>query len=284
MRRVFTEIARDHAITEIALPVMGFDVAESGGRPSGSAVIVAPYLAVTALHVIQDYRRFFENRVLNKEAAGEMSFAIILHQYRDGQLFSWRAVRMRAADPLDIAVLELIPTHPLPPTFTWRVPEIQLTPPHVGERVQAIGYPLSRMVEDAEGKRWEQTPVVSTGIVREVHAKQRDAGMNRFPCFQTDARFDGGMSGGPVFTADRRLCGIVCSSLPSADESEEHASFVSLLWPLLGMNVAADPSDVDSQDPIPLDDISRNGQLRIHDPQVVSRDGQLGTVSLRVDG
>ena len=284
MSKVCADGAREHAITEIALPVMGFEATEERERPSGSAVLVAPNLAVTALHVIQDYRRFFEERELSLTSTGDMAFAVILHQYRDGRLFSWRAVRMRTAEPLDVALLELIPTHPLPRDFTWRLPKLQLTPPKVGVRVQAIGYPHSLIREHSNDKWWEQTPVVSTGIVREVHVRQRDAGMNRFPCFQTDARFDGGMSGGPVFTADKSLCGIVCSSLPPSDVADEHASYASLLWPLMGLYVSAEPGSVESTELVRFRDLVSDGRLFVRDPHVVTFDEQNGTVSLLTSG
>ena len=36
-----------------------------------------------------------------------------------------------------------------------------------------------------------------------------------FPCYHVGARFDAGMSGGPVFDEYGSLCGLVCASLGS---------------------------------------------------------------------
>jgi hypothetical protein len=60
-----------------------------------------------------------------------------------------------------------------------------------------------------------------------------------FPCFRVGARFDGGMSGGPVMNDRGRLCGIVCSNMPPSDEGGMHDSFVSTLSPVLGVAIDA---------------------------------------------
>jgi hypothetical protein len=51
-----------------------------------------------------------------------------------------------------------------------------------------------------------------------------------FPCFRTNARFDGGMSVGPVVNDQGKVVGIVCSNIPPEKPSDEHCSYVSLLW------------------------------------------------------
>ena len=61
-----------------------------------------------------------------------------------------------------------------------------------------------------------------------------------FPCFRTNARFDGGMSGGPVFNASGRVCGLVCSTYPPFSEDEEHASYATLVWPAFAIPVDLD--------------------------------------------
>jgi hypothetical protein len=76
--------------------------------------------------------------------------------------------------------------------------------------------------------------------VKEIHFKKRDSSSLSFPCFQTNARFDSSMSGGPVFSQSGNLCGIICSSMPPFNESEEHVSYAACLWPLMGTIIDID--------------------------------------------
>jgi hypothetical protein len=75
--------------------------------------------------------------------------------------------------------------------------------------------------------------------VIEVHHERRDTVRLPVPCFQTNARFDGGMSGAPVFNEQGQVCGLVCSSLPPTTSDEDHCSYVSSLWPLLTIDIDA---------------------------------------------
>ena len=92
----------------------------------------------------------------------------------------------------------------------------------------------------------------TVGEVIEIHAEMRDSGRLQFPCYRVNARFDGGMSGGPVFSDRGRVCGIVCSSLPPSQEGEEHVSYVATLWPAMAIPVHVDPSGAEIDQPYPL--------------------------------
>ena len=76
------------------------------------------------------------------------------------------------------------------------------------------------------------------GEVKEIYALHRDSKMN-FPCYQVNARFDGGMSGGPVFNDNGHMCGIICSNIPPYSKDEEHISYVASLWPLMATTISA---------------------------------------------
>jgi hypothetical protein len=79
----------------------------------------------------------------------------------------------------------------------------------------------------------------TTGKVVEVHHERRDSVRLPFPCFQTNARFDGGMSGAPVFNEQGQVCGLICSTLTPTTINEDHASYVSSLWPMLAIPIDA---------------------------------------------
>lgn len=63
--------------------------------------------------------------------------------------------------------------------------------------------------------------------------------MYNFPCFEVNARFELGMSGGLVINERSEVCGIVCGSLPAGSEDEEHVSYVTMLWPMMVIPVRA---------------------------------------------
>jgi hypothetical protein len=54
-----------------------------------------------------------------------------------------------------------------------------------------------------------------------------------FPCAITDARIDGGMSGGPVFSEAGRLLGVWSSSPNATEASDSDSPTFALIWPLL---------------------------------------------------
>lgn len=93
--------------------------------------------------------------------------------------------------------------------------------------------------------------------------------MLRFPCFQTNFRIDGGMSGGPVFDAQGHLCGLLCSSLKANDADEEHASYVTLLWPSLAAELELG-SDGTKQRAL---DVARRGGLKVRGLECIQIEG-----------
>ena len=86
-----------------------------------------------------------------------------------------------------------------------------------------------------------------------------------------NARFDGGMSGGPVFTDNGRLCGIICLSLPAGSETEEHRSCVAALWTLMGPGLDVNPSPCKVlEKTYPLIDLARQKIVHVDDLTRVS--------------
>jgi len=55
--------------------------------------------------------------------------------------------------------------------------------------------------------------------------------MLTFPCFEIRGRFDGGMSGGPVFNDAGHCCGVVCACADYGDG--QYVSYATTLWPAL---------------------------------------------------
>ena len=108
-------------------------------------------------------------------------------------------------------------------------------------------------------------PVTATGLVQEIHHDRRDAVRLPFPCFRTNARFDGGMSGGPVFNEDGLVCGVVCSSFPALSADEPHVSYASTIWPMIGTMLDATESSVSGAPYYPLYNLFKSGAIYASD-------------------
>jgi hypothetical protein len=67
----------------------------------------------------------------------------------------------------------------------------------------------------------------------------RDKVMLPFPCFEIEARFDPGMSGGMVLDEAGRLCGLICASLQHDDPNAPPISYAASLWPMLKTVISA---------------------------------------------
>ena len=96
-----------------------------------------------------------------------------------------------------------------------------------------------------------------------------------FPCFQTDCKLVGGMSGGPVIDGlNGNMIGVVSSSFDIA-EGEDHISYASLARTslFLVLDAATGAGKTESKF---LYDFVRGG--------AVMTDGELGAVSHREDG
>lgn len=232
----------DESIHRIISPLIAY----RGDREefvSGTAFIVARGYALTAYHVLSDFVHRYE-ALQNVEDSLNISFQIALFvSIENGTGFlPLKVMRVWRAAPFDIAVLALGVPENVPDSFEWKLPILNLRPPKVGERITAFGFPNPEVLRESSGvMRLQHRGFSSSGLVREVHAEKRDAFRLPFPCFQFNARLDGGMSGGPIFNEAGNVCGIACSSLPANAEEEEHVSYGATLWPIIGIPIDAGP-------------------------------------------
>jgi hypothetical protein len=116
--------------------------------------------------------------------------------------------------------------------------------PRAGTRVRAVGFAAAEVTADTKTERFRDIALarnlsVSHGEVLRVYREGRDtfrdldgrpAGQLPTACFETSARFDGGMSGGPVVDPDGAVCGIVSKGGVFDDRS--FASATPFLFPL----------------------------------------------------
>jgi hypothetical protein len=169
----------------------------------------------------------------------------------------------------DIALLHLMPYNDAAAEYVLSGSQKQvllnLFAPPVGERVVGLGFHSSeaKRSKNPDGSNHidlNDKPTATVGEVREIHIERRDTVRLNFPCFRVNARFDGGMSGGPVFNDTGQMCGVICSSMPANEENEEHVSYAASLWPAMGILIRGHrgqnyPKDIT----YPLLDLAREG-------------------------
>jgi V8-like Glu-specific endopeptidase len=284
----FKETGLASGITEFALAIL----ARRGNNfsPSGTAVAIAPNLAMTAKHVVEGHWRYFEDSPLvNRESKGSFSVQCfqVLEQGASGAL--WVATRFWLSPHTDIAYLGLRPASKTAQAHRWRGLRMNLLPPRIGERVSAFGYAASEVSFKQRGEvdelLWKDSPSTSIGEVIEIHPAFRDTGSLKFPCFRVNARFDPGMSGGPVFNESGLVCGIICSNLPPAEADGEHVSYCASLWPGMATVIDMNRQGFEPGVQYPVLDLAKDGFLKAEGWQsvgLIDRQGALiRTVGLR---
>lgn len=209
----------------------------------GCGVMIGPRMAITARHVIEAFIEVYtgERPTRIEGKMQQMSLGAIHFIDEDSRVQQWHIRKMYFGPTLvgsDLAILLLDPLTEEQLSYKWKRPFIQLLPPEVGSKIAAFAYHSMNVTMTAAGReRINFNPYTTTGTVEEIHHAARDKVQHRSPCFRTNARFDPGMSGAPVFTEKGFLCGIVSSNMPPETDDGEHTSYVSLLWPMMGIHV-----------------------------------------------
>lgn len=207
-------------------------------RISGSATFISNDLIVTAKHVVEDYWKIYKKKelkfappekgTLELDANFNIHAIQIFDKGKQGAL--WDVRKIYLAKNTDIAFLRVIPYSDSARLFKHKLPILEFHPPIIGSKLFAFGHTQSKA--DLYDKKidWITQPTFSTGIVTNIFHEKRDSSMINFPSIETNARFDGGMSGGPVFNKNGNLIGVVSSNLPPLNTDDEHISYVALIW------------------------------------------------------
>jgi len=206
-------------------------------RSGGSGVFIAPFLGLTALHVIKDLLRLDDRETIPRYPF-VTQHAAALYQLLDplivgGRIALWHVNRSWVAGGSDLVLLQACAESDDALTAQYKMPvaflEWQLLPPEEGEYVYAIGFPSSTVQPDGEGVGISAQLSVQRLRVGSAYVNGRDRGMLNFPCFEVSGTFRPGFSGGPVICGGR-LCGLATSGSTFDDRS-----YVALLWPLCTM-------------------------------------------------
>jgi hypothetical protein len=239
-RPTFVPTDPTQLIHQVAMPLIATK-ADGDEFVGGTAFLIAPGIAITAFHVFDEFVRRYQAGAVPQDGS-PMAFHVLTYVTLNGgrHVLPLTIMRMWRAAPLDVAILAVDISGEGLPGHRWTFPRVSMLPPRVGAPIVAFGFTAGRV--DSEPVAMTPSLTIgahtATGKVVEIHHEFRDRAMLPFPCFRTNARFDSGMSGGPVFdNSTGHLCGVVCSSIDGQSDDEGHVSYVSSLWPLVATQI-----------------------------------------------
>jgi hypothetical protein len=213
----------------------------------GSCFIAWPHMAITAKHVVDELFRTDAGLLRGKPPAYEYWVVQVQWHQDKHDYVVWTIDSIGMSPHSDIAVIWLRSLNDRAATYkTWKAPPVTFDPPAIGATVKAFGlhnvrFDGSRVTDAGKVEHIELNTErsISRGVVKQHYWEGRDRGLYNFPCFEVDARFEHGMSGGLVVTEQSQVCGIVCGSLPATGADQEHVSYVTMLWPMMAIPVDA---------------------------------------------
>ena len=202
-------------------------VFSDGSRHSvlGSAVIVAPGVALCATHTVQES--------IPKLRSGALELAAMGISARGVQI--WKVLELLTIQRTDLCILTMRLESQRPPKLFQAM--ITTRMPALGEKLVFGGFRASReefkrdapMTVEIEGAMR-----LGSGVVRQVFPQGKDRLLVPWPSIELDAPLFGGMSGGPVFDSRGSLIGLGSRSMEMGIGEEPSPMIVALLWPALG--------------------------------------------------
>ncbi|MDP2644044.1 MAG: trypsin-like peptidase domain-containing protein [Desulfobacterales bacterium] len=231
-------------------------------RVVGTAILLGPCLALTALHVVEDF-------VCRNRQEAEVNVNVAVYHAFTGA--AWYVRRTWATTHTDAAFLGLRPQNDAAKNFKWHRVGINLHLPKPGEKIFAAGFRHSKIDDVDEGFNQEGITVVKAslslqtvnGTVRESYGSKHEGHLD-FPCFQCNAKFDSQMSGGPVLDESGYLRGLVCTSFEfDSTDMSEPVSFVAGILPVMAIKIDRTLPELNEVSPYHVLDLARNGFLPV---------------------
>jgi hypothetical protein len=188
----------------------------------GSAVMVAPGVALTAGHVVDAMR---EKGFL----ANEGGYLLALGFHEHGVVF-WNPDSFTSVGGGDVAVLTMVratasPSLPPGAPIPVNAATMAMRAPVEGELISMFGFTATETVFE-DGNAVGLSLLGGVGPVLDVYPERRDQRLAG-PSACVSAKTVGGMSGGGAFDAQGRLIGVISAGIG------EDPSFISLAWPCM---------------------------------------------------
>lgn len=182
----------------------------------GSAILVAPGVALSARHVIKPH--------LDAILAGDTGIMLMSVSPHGLDL---HRIEQVVIDETDVCILRTSLASDLPPSGDIMCATMTTRLPKVGERIFLAGY-RAQEIEPVAGGFAAETRI-AVGEVTAIYMHGRDSVILPHPCIEVKTLTLGGMSGGPAFDEGGKVVGILTSSI----EDPDGPSYVSMLWPAL---------------------------------------------------
>ena len=223
----------------------------------GTCFVALSHMAVTAKHVAEELLSKDPNIARGLPNKFEYWIIQILWDGDEHKYVVWTIDEIALCSHSDIAIIWLNALDENAAQHKrWKAIPITFDPPPIGAVIRAYGhhnfrFDGSRLNADGKLEHLELNSErsVATGVVKEHYWGGRDRGLYSFPCFEVDAKFEHGMSGGLVTNERGEVCGIVCGSLHASSANEDHVSYVTMLWPMLTTPVGPElvPNGIESE-------------------------------------
>jgi len=194
----------------------------------GTAVMIAPGVALTAKHIVDEAMEQF----------GSLSTMICCGFTAQGAGIVWNVHQITMSDDSDVAILTLSLSSSIPDNQTFISATITTNVPSSDELVHMVGFRAAKNRFETMNLETKvaMMAIVSTGPAEDYFPEGRDSVMLPWPSVQVGCGLVGGMSGGPAFDAAGNVFGVICSSLSSDDG--QGPSYVSLISPALTYEIS----------------------------------------------
>jgi hypothetical protein len=220
MEFVFRQVDGSYPAMQFAMQL----ISERAGvaRCIGSAFSVAPGLAMTAAHVVDDYLMTEDG---SEKPGGPPLIAV---QLFEGRMLRWVVDAIYGSVACDVAFLQF-------PRPSWwgtdpdqvnpRCVRLNFNPPTLGDELRMVGFPLSKV----EGGVLYSSPSECICRVSRVDLKtDLPLGFRPLSHVDVEGKLLPGMSGGPCFDKDWNVVGVNSKGWEGQD-----LAHVALLWPAM---------------------------------------------------
>jgi|GEM_PF-1867870 len=239
------------AICEHVVRLVIFDPSKNICHTGGTGVIMFGNMVMTAAHIIDDIFEKQNRFNLTIRTEGDTceigcEFWIMQILPNDEEFYSvWTPSKIYRSSYSDMCLIQISPYNDVAAKYKkekrWRAPNLNLNPPSIGEEISIFGYRATEMkfsANDQGGNHIDiqDKPTLSAGKITKIYPRRRDSSMLPFPCFETNAYVEHGMSGGIVFNQKGELCGIVSTSIDNENKTI-YTSYIAILWPIMAATI-----------------------------------------------